>query len=207
MVLEHLPDLVEEDACLRLAIGSLGLILPLLSSAEEDLTLRKGEAQQSGEARNSGASPELFTPAGPRDEVQINDSGDEVSTGVSLLHNSAGKATSLDREVLKGRGRGQSPDTSHTDTEKTSDGEELVEGLDEAAAKGERRNKEEVGDQWPLPTKPIRNKTKGNSADGPEQQGECDRRSNIMGAAVELLFQVRDGKGDTEEVDRVARPS
>ena len=162
MVLEHLPDLAEEDTCLRLAIGLLGLVLPLLSSAEEDLTLGKGETQQSGEARDAGASPKLFTPAGFRDKVQVDDSGDEVSAGVSLLHDSAGKTTSLDREVFKGRGRGQSPDTSHTDTEKTSNGEELMEGLDEAAAEGERGNKEEVGDQWPLPTKSIRNKTKGN---------------------------------------------
>ena len=122
----------------------------------------KGEPQYGSKARDAGTSPELRAPTGFGNEVEVNDSGDEVSTGVSLLHNSASKTASLDRKVFKGRGRSQTPDTSHTNAEKSSNGEELVKGLNEATAQGERRDEEEIGDQRPLSTKPIRNEAEDN---------------------------------------------
>ena len=105
MVLEHPPDLVEEDARLRLG-GFLSLRLLLLSSAEEDLAFGKGEPQYGSKTRDAGAGPELHAPTGFWDEIQVDDSGDEVSARVSLLHNSASKTPSLDGEVFEGRRRG-----------------------------------------------------------------------------------------------------
>jgi len=95
-----------------------------------------------------------------RDKVQVDDSGDEVSASVSLLHESASETTRLNREVFEGRGGGQAPDTSHADPEKTPDDEELSEGLNEAATKGKNRDDEEVDDQWPLSAKSVGDETK-----------------------------------------------
>ena len=126
------------------------------------MTLGKGESEYGSKARDTGAGPELIAPGGLRDEVQVDDSSNEISAGISLLHDPATKTTSLYGEVLKRRSGGQTPNTSHTDTEKTTDGEKLVEGLNEAATKGERRDEEEIGNQWPFSTKPIRDETKYN---------------------------------------------
>ena len=103
MFLEHLPDLVEKYACLRPA-GLLDLnLLQLLSGADKDFTLRKEKSQKGGKSGDTGTSPKLFTPAGARNKVQIHDGGDEVPASVALLHDTAGKTTSLDGEVFESR--------------------------------------------------------------------------------------------------------
>ena len=117
-----------------------------MPSADEDFALGKENSQHGGKGRNTRPGPEQRTPAGVRNEVQVDDGGDEVSDSVSLLHNTASETTSLDREVLKGGRGGQTPDPSHADTEKTSDGEELMESLDEARAKGENGDDKEIAD-------------------------------------------------------------
>ena len=129
--------------------------------ADEDFALGKENSQDGGKGRNTRTGPEQRTPTGVRNEVQVDDGGDEVSDSVSLLHNTAGETTSLDREILEGGRRGQTPDPSHADTEKTSDGEELMECLNEAGAEGEDRDDKEIGDQRPFPAKSIRDETKG----------------------------------------------
>jgi len=105
MVLEHLPDLMEEDACLGLG-GLLGIVLPLFSSTDEDTALGKESPQHGGKSGDSSSSPEQRTPGGMRNKVQVYDSGDEVSDSVSLLHNSASETASLDGEVFESGCRG-----------------------------------------------------------------------------------------------------
>jgi hypothetical protein len=159
MVLEHLFDFVEEDAGLGLS-GLDGVVPLLLPGTKEDLAFWKKSAQDGGESGDTGCSPEECTPSGVGNEVEVDYGGDEVTDSVSLLHEAAGKTTSLDGEVLEGGGGSQTPDTSHADTEETSDGEELLEGLNEARAEGEDSDDEEVGDQGPLATISIRDETK-----------------------------------------------
>ena len=72
-----------------------------------------------------------------RDEIEVDDGSDDVSNCIPLLQNTASETTSFYRNIFEGRRGGQTPDTPHTDTEKASDGEELVKGLDEAGAEGE----------------------------------------------------------------------
>ena len=107
MVLEHLTDLVEEDAGLGLcALIILRFCLPLPSSAEEDLTLGKKRSQRGSEGRDTGRGPEQRAPGRVREEVQVDNGGDEVSDGVSLLDNAASDTTDLDGDVLKSSGGG-----------------------------------------------------------------------------------------------------
>ena len=124
------------------------------------MALGKGDSQQGSEAGDPGTCPELFTPTGVRDEVQIDNGGDEVSSSVSLLEDSTSKTTSFDGKVFESSSGSQPPDTSHADTEKTSDGKEFVEGLSEAASEGERGDEEKVGNQGPLSSVSIGNETK-----------------------------------------------
>lgn len=68
MVLEHLLDLVQEDAGLGLG-GFLGVVQFLLLGTEEDFAFGKEGTQGSSESGNTGASPEKGTPSSVRDEV------------------------------------------------------------------------------------------------------------------------------------------
>jgi hypothetical protein len=135
------------------------LNLLLSSSAEEDFALGKKSSRHGGKGRDTGSSPEQCAPGGVWDKVQVDDSGNEVSDSVSLLEDTASKTTSLDRDVFEGGGGGQTPDTSHADTEETSYGEELLERLNEAGAEGEDGDEEEIGDQRPLSAKSVREET------------------------------------------------
>ena len=103
MALEHLPNLAEEDLCLRLD-GSLEFNFFLSSSAEEDFALWKRSSKGGSESRETEGDPEQRTPGCARDEVQVDYSGNDVPDGISLLENTAGKTTSLYREVLEGSG-------------------------------------------------------------------------------------------------------
>jgi len=76
-----------------------------------------------------------------------------------MMDNTASNATNLDGDIFGGSGGGQAPDTSHTDTEETSNGEELLEGLNEARTKRKGGNDEEINDQRPLSTKSVRDET------------------------------------------------
>jgi len=100
MVLEHLADFVEEDAGLGLG-GLLGGILPLLVSTEKDFALGKKGAQHASKCRDAGPSKKERTPRCVGNEVEVNDSGDEVTNSISLLHDTAGETASLDRKVLE----------------------------------------------------------------------------------------------------------
>ena len=143
MMLEHLFDFVEEDA--GLGLGGIDGVSPLLlSSTDEDLAFWKESAQEGGKSGDTGSSPEESAPSGVGNEVEVDDCGDEVADSVSLLHDTAGKTTSLDGEVLEGGGGSETPDASHADTEETSDGEELLEGLNETRAEGEDGDEEEI---------------------------------------------------------------
>jgi len=68
MLLKHLPDFMEEDACLGLG-GLLGIDLPLFSSTEEDLALGEKSPQHGGKSGNSSSSPKQRTPSGMWNEV------------------------------------------------------------------------------------------------------------------------------------------
>ena len=132
----------------------------LLLSTEEDFTLWEKSSNETGESGNTRASPEERAPSGVGDEVQVDEGGDEVADSVSLLHHTAGNTTGLDGKVLEGSGGGETPDTSHADTEETSESKELGEGLDETGAEGEDRDKEEVSDQRPFSAVAIGEETK-----------------------------------------------
>ena len=159
VVLEHLLDFVEEDAGLGLG-GLDGVIAALLFSTEEDLAFGKKSTQEGGKGRDTGGSPEECAPRGFGNEVEVYDGGDEVADSVTLLHDAAGKTTSLDREVLEGGGGSHTPDTAHADTEETPDGEELLEGLNETRTEGKDGDEEEIADQGPLAAISIRDETK-----------------------------------------------
>ena len=103
MVLEHLLDFVEEDGGLGPS-GLGGIILLLLPSTDEDFAFGKKSAQESSESRDTSSSPEKCTPCGFRHEVEVNEGGNEVTDSITLLHDTASKAASLDREVLEGGG-------------------------------------------------------------------------------------------------------
>ena len=105
MVLEHLLDLVEEDAGLGLC-GLLGVVLLLLLGTKEDFALRKKGSQGTGESGNAGAGPEEGAPTGVGDEIKVYDGSDEVADGITLLHDTTGKTATLDGEVLEGGGGG-----------------------------------------------------------------------------------------------------
>ena len=70
MILEHLPDLMEEDARLRPA-GLLGIGFSLLvsSSTKENFALWKETPQHCSTSRDAGTSPELVAPGGVSNEV------------------------------------------------------------------------------------------------------------------------------------------
>lgn len=136
VVLEHLLDLVKEDFGLGLS-RLFDIVLPLHPGAEEDLTLWKKGTENTGKSGDTGTGPEEGAPGGLGNEIQVDDGSDKVTARVTLLQDTAGNTTSFDGEVLEGGGGGETPDTTHTDTEETSKGEELREGLDEAGAEGE----------------------------------------------------------------------
>lgn len=105
MLLEHLLDLVEEDAGLGLS-GLLGVVLPRFLSAEEEFAFGEKSTQKAGESGDTGTGPEEGAPGGVGDEVQVHDGGDEVADGVTLLQDAAGETTGLDGQVLEGGGGG-----------------------------------------------------------------------------------------------------
>jgi len=142
--------------------------LPLLLSAEEDFALGQESSNESGESGNTRASPEESAPAGLGDEIQVDESGDEVTGGVSLLHYTAGDTTSLDRKVLEGTGGGKTPDTSHADAEETTESKELGKGVDETGTEGEDGDEEEVADQRPFSTVTIGEETEDDGTSRPE---------------------------------------
>ena len=125
-------------------------------------------SNETGEGGNTCASPEERAPGGLGDEVQVDESGDEVTDGVSLLHYTAGETMSLDRKVLEGSGGGETPDTPHANAEETTDGDE-----------------EEVADQWPFSTVTIGEETEDDGTSRPEQQGERNRSRDSMGRAAD----------------------
>lgn len=105
MVLEHLLNLVEEDArpCLTWPIG---FSLLLSSSTEEDFALGKKSSKHGGKSRDTGSGPEQCTPGCVWNEVEVDDGGNEVSNGVSLLNDATSDTTSLDGDILEGGGGG-----------------------------------------------------------------------------------------------------
>ena len=105
MLLEHLFDLVEEDAGLGLG-WLLVVVLPLSGSTEENFAFGKKGSQGTGESGNAGTSPEESTPSSVRDEVQVDDCGDEVTCCITLLQDTAGETTSLYGKVFKSGGGG-----------------------------------------------------------------------------------------------------
>lgn len=131
----------------------------LLLGTEEDFALGQKSTNETGEGGNTCASPEERAPGGLGDEVQVDESGDEVTDGVSLLHYTAGETTSLDRKVLEGSGGGETPDTPHADAEETTESKELGECLDETGTEGEDGDEEEVADQRPFSTVTIGEET------------------------------------------------
>ena len=107
MILEHLADLMKEDAGLRWgALIILHFRFPLPSSPEENLTLGKERPQHGSETRDPGGRPEQRAPGRVRDQVQVDNGRDEISNTVSLLDNAAGDPTNLYRDVLEGSGGG-----------------------------------------------------------------------------------------------------
>jgi len=52
-----------------------------------------------------------------RNKAKVDHSCDEISGGVSLLEDAGRKATRFDGEILECRGRGETPDATHGDTE------------------------------------------------------------------------------------------
>jgi hypothetical protein len=98
MVLEHLPDFVEDRGAPL--IGQVCWV-QLVSLVEHG-----GRLRSKRRARNTAA--EAGTPKTVRNiacqmKEQVDDSGDEVFDGVSLLHGT--KTTSLDEEAFGGGGR------------------------------------------------------------------------------------------------------
>ena len=150
VLLEHLAGLVQEDPGLvlplRAASGSLGL------GTKEDLALREERAEDTREGRDAGGAPEEGTPGllGLGDKVEVDDGGDEVADGVALLEDARRETTRLDGQVFESGGGGQAPDTTHGDTKEGADGEELLEGLDEARAELGDADEEEVDDERPF---------------------------------------------------------
>ena len=94
------------------------------------------------------------------DKVQVDDSGNEGSSGISLLDDTTTNTTGFNGDAFEGGGSSQTPDTPHADTEETSRGEKLWEGLNETRAEGEDGDDEEIGDQWPLSPKSVGNEPK-----------------------------------------------
>ena len=136
MVLEHLLDLVKEYSGLGLS-GLFGIVLLLGLSAEEDLTLWKKSTEDTSESGDTSTGPEDRTPSGLWDEIQVDEGSDEITAGITLLQDTAGKTAHLDRKILEGCGGSETPNTTHTNTKETSKGEELIESLDETGAEGE----------------------------------------------------------------------
>ena len=105
VLLEHLFDLVQED--LGLGPGGLfGIVPPFFSSADEDLAFGEKSAQDGAEGGDASSGPEESTPGGFGNEIEVDDGGDEVADGVTLLEDTASKPTSLDWKVLEGGGGG-----------------------------------------------------------------------------------------------------
>ena len=105
MLLEHLLDLVQEDSGFGTG-GLSGVVPPFFSSTDEDLAFGEKSAQDGAEGGDAGGGPEESTPGGVGNEVEVDDGGNEVTDGVTLLEDTAGKTTSLDGKVLKGGGGG-----------------------------------------------------------------------------------------------------
>jgi len=98
VVFQHLLGLAKEDLCL-LARGSALLLLELLG-LEEDLGFRDESTDESGEGRNACTKVEEAAPAVMGDDGEVDDGGDEVATGVTLLENATGETTKFNREVF-----------------------------------------------------------------------------------------------------------
>ena len=99
---EHLFNLVDEDACRRFGgFIVIGFELLLSSSAEEYFAFWKESSKHGSKGSDTGGGPEKCTPGCARDEVQIDESGDDRSSSVSLLNNTATKATSLNGDIFE----------------------------------------------------------------------------------------------------------
>ena len=83
VILKHLPDLVNEDA--RLRLGGLPGFTLTFSSTEENFALRKGRSYHNSEARNTRSSPKKGTPSGVWDKGKVDGGGDNRSDRISLL--------------------------------------------------------------------------------------------------------------------------
>lgn len=159
MALQHFLGLVEEDARLvrrRLAPCALGLL-----GADEDLALGQEEADECRERGEASRTPEERAPGRRRlrHERQVNDGGEQIADGIALLEDARREATDLDGQVFERSGCCETPDTTHRNTEEGAEGEELLESLDKARAELKDGDQDQVGDEWPFATVPVRDDT------------------------------------------------
>ena len=74
---QHLPNLVEEDVCLG-SDGFLEFKFLLSSGAEKDFTVGKRGSKGGSKSRETEGESEQCTPGCARDEVHVDDSGNDV---------------------------------------------------------------------------------------------------------------------------------
>lgn len=94
------------------------------------------------------------------DDGEIDHRRKEVAKCVTLLDDTGAETAQLDGEVLERGGGGETPDTSHRDTEQGTDGEELGVRLHEARCDLDRAAEEQVNHKWPFATKAVRERSK-----------------------------------------------
>jgi len=98
---------VDKDACRRFGgFIAIELELFLSSSTKKHFAFWKESSEHGNKGGDTGGGPEKCTPGRVRDEVQIDDSGDDGTNSIPLLGNTATNATSLDGNVFEGGGRG-----------------------------------------------------------------------------------------------------
>lgn len=95
-------------------------------------------------------------------DSQINDSGEKVATGVTLLENTTAQASSNRRHILKTSGRSTSPDAAHSNTKQTPDGQELLVRVDETRSKLEYHDQKAIKNQGPLSSITVGTETNDN---------------------------------------------
>ena len=124
------------------------------------------------EQAESGAKVEEDAPVATVlwDEGEVDDGGEEVADGVSLLEDAGREAAYFDRQVFERGGGGEAPYAAHADAEEGADGEELLECLDEAGTQLDEGDDEEVGDEGPFATVTVRDDTEDDLRGGAQRE-------------------------------------
>jgi hypothetical protein len=102
-----------------------------------------------------------------------------------LLQDAAHETTGIDRTIFKSHRHGVPVNSSHEETEQTSDGKEFLEGITVYRSHLQEAKNDHIDDHWPFTSESVSKKTKDGGAYRAQEEGECDGSRDIRVCRVE----------------------